>query len=427
MSWKRLLIAGCSILGLLPLKANPETSPVLPGDQEKPIKTIVIDAGHGGKDHGAIGSYSSEKEVTLAVALKLGKLLEEKMPDVKIYYTRKDDRFDDARLKAKKANEAHGDLFISIHCNSAPKIRKRVGYKTVYRKKKPIKVAKYAYYPNPAKGTETYIWATDRNTAKMESMRGLSSVIMLDANSEESKQVLDTNDPETYIMLATLRNAFFDQSLKLSMLIEDEFTKVGRNSRGARQRNEKGIWVLQATAMPSVLVELGFLSNPDEEKYLNSQDGQNELANGIYRAVKRYKEELEKFSSSPTQNAPVTKNTGEPKAKAAYTQPSQTQHNQFKTQVNLYNEHAPAAKNTKTATATQYGVQLLVSSTNYNTNSSKFKKLGGHVMKETIRVQKKKRYKYTLGPYISKAEAQAAIRKAQRLGFKDAFLVALND
>ncbi|HEY0274028.1 MAG TPA: N-acetylmuramoyl-L-alanine amidase, partial [Chitinophaga sp.] len=106
-----------------------------PFGHDKPIRTIVIDAGHGGEDPGARGSYSTEKQITLAVALKLGKMIEDNMPDVKVVYTRTTDRFDDVRRKAEIANEAHGDLFVSIHCNSTAKIRKTVGYKTVTRKK----------------------------------------------------------------------------------------------------------------------------------------------------------------------------------------------------------------------------------------------------------------------------------------------------
>ncbi len=261
--------------------------------QDKPIRTIVIDAGHGGHDHGARGNYSSEKDITLAVSVRLGKILEEMFPDVKIVYTRKVDRYDDVNRKAAIANESKGDLFISIHCNAAPDIKRITGYKTqTYRDKKKRKrtrkVPIYESYPNPAKGTETYIWATSKNNAKSESLRN-NSVIVFDANSEETQQLMDTKDPETIIMLNTLRNAFFDQSLRLSNLVEDEFTNAGRISRGARQRNEKGILVLHATAMPSVLVELGFISNPEEENYLNSADGQNEMAHCIARAVKNIK------------------------------------------------------------------------------------------------------------------------------------------
>ncbi|WP_165798442.1 N-acetylmuramoyl-L-alanine amidase family protein [Chitinophaga costaii] len=284
-----------------------------PYRHDKPIHTIVIDAGHGGEDAGARGSYSTEKQITLAVALKLGKMIEDNMPDVKVVYTRTTDRYDDVHRKAEIANDAHGDLFVSIHCNSTVKVRKTVGYKTVTRKKGKRKIATkvpiYAYYPSEAKGTETYVWATSKNNAKLESLKQhSSSVIVLDDDS--SRANMDPTDPATYIMLNTLRNAYFDQSLRLSSIIEDEFTKTGRLSRGARQRNEKGIWVLSGTAMPSVLVEVGFISNPEEEDFLNSQEGQMATATSIYNAIQRYKEELERFGA-PTSNdlpTPTTRN-----------------------------------------------------------------------------------------------------------------------
>ncbi|WP_341840507.1 N-acetylmuramoyl-L-alanine amidase [Chitinophaga caseinilytica] len=385
--------------------------------QEKPIRTIVVDAGHGGTDHGARGGYSSEKDVTLAVSLKLGKVLEEMFPDVKIVYTRKVDRFDDVNRKAAIANEAKGDLFISIHCNAAPDIKRVTGYKTqTYRDKKKRKrtrqVPIYQSYPNPAKGTETYIWATSKNNAKSESLRN-NSVIVFDANSEETQQLMDTKDPETIIMLNTLRNAFFDQSLRLSNLVEDEFTNAGRISRGARQRNEKGILVLHATAMPSVLVELGFISNPEEENYLNSADGQNEMAHCIARAVKKYKEELERThkaggSARPAETPAPAQQHPEPLPPA---------------KVNPAQEPPAASAGASAAAGTDFRVQLLTTEKVYTSRSSLFKNLKGGVDRETLRQKGKSINKYIWGNFRTEAEANAALYKARKNGFKDAFVL----
>ncbi len=306
-------------------------------------------------------------------------------------------------------------FFISIHCNSAPKTRHVTGYKTVYRKKGKRKVAVkqpiYSYSASTAQGTETYVWATSKNNAKMESLKA-SSVMVLDANSEEAKEVMDAADPETFIMLNTLRNAFFDQSLRLSTMVEDEFTKVGRISRGARQRNEKGIWVLQATAMPSVLVELGFISNPDEEEYLNSASGQQETAQCIYKAVKRYKEDLERFGNFRQEAAPaaqpdVPQPTMQPVIETGYRYKKGT-------------GNTPA-----TASATvMYRVQLLVSDKNYSAKAPIFKKLGGPVKAESVVVQRRKYTKYLWGSFRSSPEASTALKKAKKLGFTDAFVVS---
>ncbi|WP_298711323.1 N-acetylmuramoyl-L-alanine amidase [Chitinophaga sp.] len=415
MRWKRVLFSGLGI-GLLytffvQAKIAPDYGPPV---QDKPIRTIVVDAGHGGSDHGARGNFSSEKDITLDVALKLGKLLEEMFPDVKIVYTRKTDRFDDVNRKAAIANEAKGDLFISIHVNAAPDIKRIVGYKTqTYRDKKKRKrtrkVPIYRSSPNPAKGTETYIWATSKNNAKSESLRN-NSVIVFDANSEETQQLMDTKDPETIIMLNTLRNAFFDQSLRLSNLVEDEFTNAGRISRGARQRNEKGILVLHATAMPSVLVELGFISNPEEEKYLNSADGQHEMAGCIARAVKRYKDELEgrhkPGSTAPRQEEPAPQPATPPPARVNPAQES------------------PAAGGPSAAAddKTDFRVQLLTTEKVYTSKSSLFKNLKG-VERETLRQKGKSINKYIWGNFRTEAEANAALYKARKNGFKDAFVL----
>lgn len=413
MRWNRLWILGCGTLFICTFFIQAKNLPG-PRKQDKPLRTIVIDAGHGGSDVGARGGYSTEKELTLEVAMKLGKIIEESMPDVKVVYTRKVDRFDDPRRKAEIANNARGDLFISIHCNSAPKARKVTGYKTVYRKKGKRRIAVkqpiYTYYPSEAQGTETYVWATSKNNAKMESLKE-SSVMVLDGNSEEAKEVMDAADPETFIMLNTLRNAFFDQSLRLSTMVEDEFTRVGRISRGARQRNEKGIWVLQATAMPSVLVELGFISNPDEEDYLNSANGQEETAQCIYKAIKRYKEELERFGNFKEEVAPAPQQVV----------PEPTVQPVIETG---YRDREPASKPaTVSSSNVRYRVQLLVSDKKYTSRSSIFKKLGGSVEQEPVIINSKRFSKYIWGNYKTEPEAGAALRKAKRLGFRDAFVV----
>ncbi|MCK7553926.1 N-acetylmuramoyl-L-alanine amidase [Chitinophaga sedimenti] len=401
MRWTRPLIKGLGIALVSILFISVKAAPP---QQDKPIKTIVIDAGHGGHDSGAKGSYSSEKDISLAVALKLGKLIEERMPDVKVVYTRKTDRFDDPREKARIANEANGDLFISIHCNAAY-ARKVVGYRKGKSKKKiPI----YKNVPSAAKGTETYVWATSKNAAKTESLRNMN-VIVLDANSEESKQVMGDNDIASVIMRRTMSNVFFDNSLRLSNLIEDEFTQTGRISRGSRQRDEKGIWVLQATAMPSVLVELGFISNPDEEDYLNSAAGQNEAANSIFKATKRYKDYLEKYGAqSDAANDPAPAPAPPPPA----TVEKQVQPAAVKAEM-------PAANN-----AEEYRVQLCITDKVYTENATIFKKLGtSKIEREQVLIDKKKKYKYLMGAYRTEAEAHAAMYKAQKQGFPDAFVV----
>jgi N-acetylmuramoyl-L-alanine amidase len=273
--------------------------------QKNTLRTIVIDAGHGGHDGGAEGKFSNEKDVSLAVALKLGEMMRAQMPDVNVVLTRTSDVFHAPPTKANIANQAKGDLFISLHCNSAASIihREKAGtrtetYYTGKGKKKKKKTRQVPVYrtwttPNPAKGTETYIWGIDRghNDIKQRVMVENAS-LYLDSATASLIGDFDPNSPEQMIYFKNKTKAYFTRSMNLALTVEDEFTKVGRISREARQRGV-GIWVLQAVAMPSVLVEMGFISNPEEEEFLNSKEGQTEISQVIINAVKRYKYSLE--------------------------------------------------------------------------------------------------------------------------------------
>ncbi len=274
------------------------------GLQKQKLRKIVVDAGHGGSDTGAHGRTSYEKNITLAIALKLRDELEKELPDVEVVMTRTTDVYDKVTIKANKANDSKADLFISIHCNDAGNGMRHsevIGTKTeTYtkgkgKKKKTYtrKVNQYRYWytPNPAKGTETYIWAVRKTVDKVKALE--NHVEMLDSVSAAAINDFDPHDPQKAILYSLKTKQYFDRSATLAFTVEDEFVKAGRVSRGARQRNEKGIWVLQAVAMPAILVETGFISQPEEEAYLNSEEGQQETAEVITRAVKRYKYTLE--------------------------------------------------------------------------------------------------------------------------------------
>jgi N-acetylmuramoyl-L-alanine amidase len=288
----------CSLLVVftVPVLMSLVLAPVS-GPKKPLISTIIVDAGHGGYDVGAKGDYSYEKNICLAIAMKLGKKLEEEFPNTKILYTRTTDAYPQNKWRADFANANKGDLYISIHANSAPKIKhsKFAGYKTqVYytgkgknRKKKTRRVPTYkvTYTDNPSKGTETYIWASDRSDEKGDFVTERMSE---DVN-DSTEFAPDINDPEFKAKSLLWTKRYFDKSMLLASLVEEEFVKEGRPSRGVKQRNEKGIWVLQATAMPSILVETGFISHRPDEDYLNSKKGQEEIASNIVKAVKRYK------------------------------------------------------------------------------------------------------------------------------------------
>jgi len=271
--------------------------------QVKGLRTVVIDAGHGGSDTGAPGEYSYEKNIALAVALKLGTLINQEMPEINVVYTRTTDIFDPPQVKAWKANQSKADLFISIHCNSADPIRHSeftgYEYETHYkgkgkkRKKYTVKVPQYRYWsePNPAEGTETYIWGAHKNDEKELAMKE-NEALYIDSTLAKQVEDFDPNAPEKLILYALKTKQYFTRSANLALTVEDEFKKIGRISREARQR-QVGIWVLQATAMPSILVETGYISNKKEEDYLNSENGQNEICEVLVKALKRYKYSLE--------------------------------------------------------------------------------------------------------------------------------------
>lgn len=274
--------------------------------QKARLKKIIIDAGHGGHDGGAEGRFSKEKDVALAVALKLGQLLEKEIPDVEVVQTRTQDIYQSPPTKANIANFNKGDLFISIHCNSAPPVRhsELTGYSTeVYytgkgkkKKKYTRKTPRYRNWttPNPAVGTETYIWGVQKTGMKEKAMRE-NEALYLDSSTANFVKDFDTDSPDRMILYSLKTQQYFNRSANLALTVEDEFKKVGRTSRQAQQR-QVGIWVLQAVAMPSILVETGFISNPDEEDFLNSDEGQNEIVRCLVQALRRYKYSLQNQS-----------------------------------------------------------------------------------------------------------------------------------
>ncbi len=283
--------------------------------QKQPLKRIVIDPGHGGSDGGARGKYSNEKDIALAIALKLEKMMGEAIPDVDIVMTRRTDVFDHVTKKAEIANQAKGDLFLCIHVNDAlpQKHSEFIGYKTEVsykgkgkkRKKVTRKVKQYRTWttPNPARGTETFIYPVDKTSGRMNAL-SKNEDIGMDSASLRAMQELEKNDPTKMMLLSMKTQTFFQRSADLALTIEEEFKKVGRVSREAKQRKE-GIFVLYAVAMPAVLVETGFISNPEEEDYLNSEEGQTEICDVLIKAIKRYKFSLEKqFTNTGSSAAP---------------------------------------------------------------------------------------------------------------------------
>lgn len=294
--------------------------------QNKKLRTIVVDAGHGGSDYGARALYenslgSNEKDVTLAIAMKLVAELKKQLPDVKVVPTRTTDVFDDPREKARKANEAKGDLFLCIHADSGPlqtgrrqigtkevtrykisytgKGRKKKKHSTPYTVEEPV----YEYFKLPlkARGTTTYIFSAGKTDLVVNQLirdQGFSDTEP--ESSSDSTAVsatgVDPNSPAGKQLAQIYMKLYLEKSDRLASYVEDEVTATGRPALGVNQR-AKGIWVLEACHMPSILVETGYINNPEDERYINSDAGQQEIAECITRAVIRYKTQLENTKS----------------------------------------------------------------------------------------------------------------------------------
>lgn len=318
--------------------------------QNKQNFVIVIDAGHGGKDSGARGVVENEKDITLSVALKFGRLIEKKYKDVKVIYTRTGDYFLELYERADIANKNHANLFVSIHCNSA-------GNKSAY-------------------GSETYVMGMRRMQENIEVSQRENSVILLEDN-QERYQKFDPNDPEAVIAFEIMHAAYQDQSIRFAQLVEDEFVKNGRSSRGVKQNI---FHVLRENASPAVLTELGFVSNYDEGTFLGNEFGKNRMADALFNAFASYKKEYDSKNGI----------SGEEKPKEAE----------------------------KPIVGKTFKIQILVSKNKYAPSA---KQLNGLTNVEIVQVGDV--FKYYYGNTNLASEKQELLAYAKRKGFKDAFVV----
>jgi N-acetylmuramoyl-L-alanine amidase len=302
-------------------------------DQKPPLKNVILDPGHGGPDGGAKGSLSREAVLALEIALQVQELLKKEMPDLNVLMTRETDVLPGnqtnknaaLRWRADYANRSSGDLFISIHLNASLSNqrygKKQIGTKqeTYYvysgKGKKRKKIAKtrtvpvYERFklPPAVKGTQTYILARDWYNSKVKSVGQKTEIYeggeQLDSLGQET---LEMDPVEARIRAAQYTKYFFQKSLTLATYLEEEFATVGRYSWGVLQRDWDGLWVLQATQMPAILIETGFIDNAEEEEYLASKEGQMEMARCVVNAIKRYKSILENPEKAATPAVPAT-------------------------------------------------------------------------------------------------------------------------
>ncbi|MFD2909065.1 N-acetylmuramoyl-L-alanine amidase [Flavobacterium ardleyense] len=325
---------------------------------------VVLDAGHGGKDPGTTRGSIKEKDIVLDVVLRLGKILE-KNKDITVVYTRKTDVFIELRERANIANKAKANLFISVHCNG---------------------VANKA-----AKGTETFVMGMSRTDTNLDIAKKENGVIFLEDNYSEKYKGFDPNNPETLLGLRILQEEFLGQSIELASEIEKNFiTKNSRSSRGVKQQP---IWVLDATVMPGVLIELGFVSHQEEGNYISSDGGKQEMAKSISDAIVSYKDNF--FSTSGSNSSINSEATKE-------VEPAKT-----------------ASKNSKKTTSkTFYKVQLEAGSRKIETKPANFKGLKNVSFKKENNL-----YKYYYGNESTYESCKKLLEEAKSKGYKTAYIV----
>jgi len=342
------------------------------------VKTVCIDAGHGGNDPGCHGASANEKDVALAMALKLGGYIEANFPDVKVVYTRKTDVFIKLFERANIANKAKADLFICIHANAGG--------------------------PS-ASGTETYVMGLHKSESNLNVAKRENSSILLEEDYKTKYSDFDPNSPESYIVLTMRQDAFIDQSLSFASKIQKQFkVRVGRKDRGVKQA---GFLVLHQTNMPSVLIETGFLTNKEEEEFLASTQGQDYLSSAIYRAFKEYKNEIEGKDNNVKEKA-VVKNAA-------------TKVLVSKKKAELKKEKKKKKSKT-TVNVVVFKVQLATSSKKLELLSHNFKGI------KNVEIYKAGGlYRYVVGQENNIADANSLQLHVRNKGYKDAFIIAFSD
>ena len=337
--------------------------------QSSVIKTIVIDAGHGGKDPGCHGSFANEKHVCLSMALKLGAKIKANHPELNIIYTRDKDVFVELHKRASIANKAKADLFICIHANAA---------------------SAAAY------GTETYVLGLHRTEAQKNVAARENSIIHLENDQGERYKNFDMS-PDALIARKIQLSVFLDQSIRFAQKIQRQFKKIGRHDRGVKQA---GFLVLYKTTMPSVLIETGFLTNKKEEKFLGSKEGQSKMVNAMYKAFNSYRNELEGIENAINSSEGLD---------------GQKNENQNVTNNEIENKETLTEK-------VVFRVQIATSTQKVSLNASRFKKLKVHEYWHNGV------YKYTSGNFVSDfGKAKLYCKKLRDLGFKSAFIVSFLD
>ena len=396
-----------NLLVILALQLSANISFSQPSEQDvNKIRTVVIDPGHGGKDPGALGANSKEKDVVLAISLKAGKYITEHFPDVNVIYTRDKDVFIPLDERPKIANEANADLFISVHANWNENSK--------------------------AYGSETYVMGLHKTQGNLEVAKKENSVISYEENYEMKYEGFDPDDVESYIEISILQDTYLDYSLTAASLIQNQFReRVKRKDRGVKQA---GFWVLWKTSMPSILIEAGFISNTNEEAFLISEEGQDYLASAIFRAFRDYKERLEgtsgittatvieEMNTTETTEQVVEEETGVEKEKTtAPKEETKATKEEEKTSDATDQLTNPIDTSAIPKAQTKFKVQILNSEKQVALNNKLFKDFN-----DVEEITATDNYKYVVGSTDSYQEA-VEYSKWVKSRYPDAFIVAVSE
>ena len=360
------------------------------------IRTVVIDAGHGGKDPGNLGTRrykKTEKDVSLAVALLVEKYILERHPNIKVVMTRRDDSYPTLHERTVIANRAQGDVFISIHCDAA---ENRSAY-----------------------GSSTYVMGKDHDDENRVAMRENS--VILQEDNQDVYEGFDPTKPESYIMLTMFQYAFIQQSVELAQQVQNSFRDdVGRKDRGVKQQP---LYVTSRSAMPAILIELGFLTNSAEEDYLITDQGQDEMARSIARSFGQYKLRREGGISTAAEPKvePKLEAKVEPKVEPAAEPKPLTAEPKVEPKAEparVEENRAPGASSLANQEVF-FSIQLSVSGIQKSPTEEPFSALSDVFIAKDGRL-----FRYLQGRYRSRAEAISALESARKSGFADAFVVA---
>lgn len=355
--------------------------------------TLVIDAGHGGKDPGAIGRFSREKNINLSVAKAFGQLVEKNCPDVEVIYTRKTDVFVPLARRAEIANQSQADLFVSIHTNAMPG-------RAV------------------ARGAETYTLGMARADENLEVAKRENSVILVEEDYKERYEGFDPTSAESYIIFELMQDQYMAQSVDFARLIQKEFrTTGGRADKGVHQA---GFLVLRETSMPSVLVELGYISTHDEETFLNSQNGIRKMSQSIYNAFRAYKRQHGNGTATSTPSGDEADEAGKQPTESAAEEATESSIGQLAEERQAIAPHKETKKEEPTHRPI-FKVQLLASARQIPAGSERFKDI-----KPVDFYKEDNLYKYTCGATTDYREA-VRMRDKIKDAFEGAFIVAFKN